>query len=261
VGGDRIKRHIEDAWGKRKLKTVKIRIGVGVPKAEGRLHRLLISAITREPVTSGTNRVICSELDVSCGIADVVVATTNSRTINSAWFSSGELTGLNLTTAKLLTRLKYASYLQLSEIGRSVGLSTATVSRHIKKLEEMGIAKRKGDSARLLKSTRIPFAEVTAFEVKVSDWRHGLYQATQYRAFANRVVLALPDVRARAVAVHRGTFRLFGVGLAGLTKSGEITWYVKAARRTPSSASRAVLGFLEILKSREARVLHSLEKP
>ena len=92
--------------------------------------------------------------------------------------------------------------------------------------------------------------------MKVSDWRHGLYQATHYKSFANRVVLALPDAKAKLVASHKHAFRLFGVGLVGLSIADGITWYVKAARRTPSSASRTVLGILEILKSREAKFLH-----
>ena len=231
-------------------------MSVGIPKAEGKLHRLLISAITREPVPSGESRIICSELDVSCGIADVVVATANAPRNDSAWFPSNQLNDLNLSTAKLLTHLKFASYRRLDQIGKSVGLSDETVSLHVRKLEKLGIAKRRGNTARLIRSTKIPFTEVTAFEVKVSDWRHGLYQATHYKSFANRVVLALPDAKAKLVASHKHAFRLFGVGLVGLSIADGITWYVKAARRTPSSASRTVLGILEILKSREAKFLH-----
>jgi hypothetical protein len=185
-----------------------------------------------------------------------VVATANAPRSDSAWFPSNQLNDLNFSTAKLLTRLKLASYSRLDQIGKSVGLSEQTISLHVRKLEKIGIAKRRGDSARLIRSTKIPFTEVTAFEIKVSDWRHGLYQATHYKSFANRVVLALPDAKARVVAAHKRAFHLFGVGLVGLSRADGITWYVKAVRRTPSSASRTVLGILEILKSREARFLH-----
>lgn len=231
------------------------RTAVGVPKKEAKLQQSLIAALAYEPLKRGLKRIICSEVDVWHGIADVVVATANGDLSAADWLAPSHLKHLNLTTAKLLTQLRYNEYRSVANIGRAAGFSSATVLTHLRTLEKLGIVKRKGVEARLLRSTKTPFMDVTAFEVKVSDWRHGLYQATHYRSFANRVAVALPDAKAKSVAIHKETFRLFGIGLVGIGGRASMTWYVKPARRQPTSASRVLLGFVQLLKRKEAKVL------
>ena len=124
-------------------------------------------------------------------------------------------------------------------------------------MEVLGLIKRKGDKVRLVRSTRTPFKEVMAFEVKVADWRHGLYQATHYRAFANKVALALPSRKAEVVAQQKEIFKLFGIGLVGIERSGVLKWYIRPVSRKPASPSRMLLGYVEILKRRQARALRA----
>jgi hypothetical protein len=231
------------------------RTAVGMPKEEARLQRSLVAALACEPLRRGLKRIICSEVDVSHGIADVVVATANGGLSAAEWLAPSSLKHLNFTTAKLLSQLRYNEYRPVTNIGKSTGFSHETVLTHLRTLEKLGLVKRKGVEARLLRSTKTPFMDVTAFEIKVADWRHGLYQATHYRSFANRVVVALPDAKAKSVAVHKGTFRQFGIGLVGINGTASMTWYVKPARRQPTSPSRVLLGFVQLLKRKEAKVL------
>lgn len=231
------------------------RADVGVPKQEAKLQRSLVAALAREPLKRGLKRVICSEVDVWHGIADVVVATANGGLSREGWHSPQHLKHVNLTTAKLLAQLRYGEYKQYTDIAGSTGFSLATVSEHLRTLERLGTVRRRGDSARLLRSTKTPFLDVAAFEVKVSDWRHGIYQAAHYRSFANRVSVALPNAKARAIAIHKDAFRLFGIGLVGIESPSSINWYIKPARRQPSSASRMILSVVQILKRKESKVL------
>jgi DNA-binding transcriptional ArsR family regulator len=235
----------------------KMRNSVGVPKQEARLQKLLVSALTHEPLKRGLRRIICSEVDVWRGIADVVVATTDDSSTRGTWLAAPRLKHLNLTAAKLLAQLRRRDYRSLADIAKPVGFSIATVSAGLRRLERLGLVRRKGSSARLLHSTSAPFLDVVAFEVKVSDWKHGLYQATHYRSFANQVALALPNTKAKAVAVHKKAFQLFGIGLVGIKSPASITWYVKPIRRRPFSRSRMLLGSAVILRnggSRASRV-------
>jgi hypothetical protein len=248
-------RHINDRVLK---KTVK-RVFVGIPKQEAKLHRSLVTALQRSPVKSGDKRIICSELDVWHGIPDVVVATTNGNMGWAELLVPCHLKRLNLTTAKLLSQLRLGSYKSLSEISKSIGFSSRTLSEHLQVLETAGLVRCKGSSARLLRPTKSPFFDVAAFEVKVSDWRHALYQATHYRAFAHRSSVALPDAKARSVAIHKETFRRFGIGLLGIKAPSTINWYVKPVRRLPFSTSRILLSSVQILKRRESRVLRGFE--
>ena len=235
------------------------RTAVGIPKEEAKLQRSLVAALAREPLERGIRRVICSEVDVRHGIADVVVATADGRNRGPKWLELINLKLLSFTTAKLLAQLSYRAYTPVADIGRLMGYSSRTVSAHLRTLESMGVVRTKGSRARLLHSTKSPFLKVTAFEVKTSDWKHGLYQATHYRTFAHRVAVALPNAKARAVSVHKDRFRLFGIGLAGIQSPASLKWYVKPASRTPTSRSRMLLGFVEILKRRESRVLRVRE--
>jgi hypothetical protein len=230
-----------------------------VPIQELKLQKSLVAALAREPLKKGLKRVICSEVDVAHGIADVVVATANGHLNSAEWLAPPSLKRLNLTSAKLLAQLRYGTYKQLADIGKSAGFSTRTVAGHLRVLQKLGLVRLDGATAMLLRSTKTPFLDVTAFEVKTSDWRHGLYQATHYRSFANRAAVALPDAKAKAVAIHKDTFRLFGIGLVGLESTGSMKWYIKATRRQPSSPSRMLLGFVQILKRREAKVLRVRE--
>jgi len=232
---------------------------VGVPKQEARLQRSLVAALAREPLRKGHKRIICSEVDVSHGIADVVVATANGALTRAEWLAPRQLRYLNLTTAKLISQLRYGSYKPVEEVGRSAGFAARTVSQHLRTLEKLGLVRHKGDCVTLLRSTKTPFMDVTAFEVKISDWKHAVYQATHYRSFANRAVVALPNVKARSVAVHSDVFRLFGIGLVGIMSPARLKWYIRPERRQPSSASRSLLGFVQILKRKESRVLRVRE--
>lgn len=231
------------------------RNNVGVPKQEALLQRWLVATLLREPLKRGYRRIVVSELDVWHGIADIVVATARTDSSWAELLSPSHLKCLNLTSTKLLAQLRYGGYTPVLDIVRSTGFTHRTVWTHLQTLERIGLVRRKDDSARLLRSTKSPFVDVMAFEVKVSDWRHGLYQATHYRSFAHRSVVALPDEKARAVAIHKDTFRRFGIGLVGIKSPRSMRWYIKPMRRKPASTSRALLSLFQILKRRQSRAL------
>ena len=118
------------------------RTAVGVPKLEAKLQRLLVSALGREPLKRGLRRVICSEVDVSHGIADVVVAIVIGNYASRVWLAPLRLKSLNLTTAKLLSQLRYNAYRPLAEIARATGFSAQTISAHLRTLERLGLGRR-----------------------------------------------------------------------------------------------------------------------
>jgi DNA-binding transcriptional ArsR family regulator len=231
------------------------RVSVGVPREEARIQKWLTKALMREPVKQGCTRVVCSELNVSSGIADVVSATVTADPVQ--WLSARVLREVNLTTTKVLAQLKCRRYVSVIDVTKTVGISWRTAMQHLRMLERLGLAKLKGDSVMLLIAAKTHFKHVDAYEVKVSDWRHGLYQATHYRSFANRVSVALPDKKARAVARNSQPFRTFGVGLVGVT-SYSLKWYLKPVRRPASSESKALFGVMQILRTRQAKALRTL---
>jgi hypothetical protein len=210
----------------------------------------------QEPVKRGLTKVVCSELDVSSGIADVVAATVAHDPV--CWLSPCVLREVNLTTAKLLAQLKCRRYVSITDVTRTLGISWKTSMQHLRMLERFGMAKLKDDSVMLLITAKTHFKHVDAYEVKVNDWRHGLYQATHYRSFANRVTVALPDKKAKAVAKNSQPFRTFGVGLVGVSPYS-LKWYVRPVKRPASSESKALYGVMQILKTQQAKALRRIE--
>ena len=231
------------------------RASVGVPREEARIQRLLTRALVREPLKRGHSRVVCAELDVASGIADVVSAVVKRKQPPDHWLSPRLLRFVNLTTAKLLAQLKRRRYLPIATIASAAGVSRRTAKQHLKTLERLQIAKFRDDSVMLLRSTKTHFSQVDAYEVKVSDWRHGIYQATHYRTFANRVAVALPDKKAKAVAQNKAPFLTFGVGLVGVGSEGSLKWYIKPTRRSAASASKSLFSIMQILRTKQARAL------
>jgi DNA-binding transcriptional ArsR family regulator len=211
-----------------------------------------MKALLREPLKRGYARVVCSELDVSSGIADVVSAMVNDDPVR--WLSPRLLREVNLTTTKLLAQLKCRRYVSVADVASTVGISLRTAMQHLRMLERLRLAKLKDDSAMLLTPAKVHFKEVDAFEVKVADWRHGLYQATHYRSFANRVSVALPDKKAQAVAKNTKPFQTFGVGLVGVRRDS-LKWYLRPVRRPALSQSKSLFGVVQILRTRQAKAL------
>ena len=79
-----------------------------------------------------------------------------------------------------------------------------------------------------------PRLRLTAFEMKLRDWRSGLVQAYRYSYFADRAVLVLPTPLAKQLAEDLSRFKNAGIGLWGFdAASGVIT-----RLSTPRSSGR-----------------------
>lgn len=88
----------------------------------------------------------------------------------------------------------------------------------------------------LTPSWREILLEVVAVEVKVSDWRGALSQATRNLIFAHRSFVALPGDLAKRVRTAP-EFGLLGVGIISVAENGRVT-ISRRARRTPPRSWR-----------------------
>jgi hypothetical protein len=77
---------------------------------------------------------------------------------------------------------------------------------------------------------------LTAFELKLNDWRSALMQAFRYRYFCDRAIVVLPRNMARTAAKHLDQFRRLGIGLWSFdTASGRIRKYHTARAKKPKN--------------------------
>lgn len=76
--------------------------------------------------------------------------------------------------------------------------------------------------------------KITAFEVKITDWKKGIAQAYRYSYFADMVYLVLPDTKIVNAMANSELFNLWGVGLYGFDEeSKEYDLYIEAKDQGP----------------------------
>jgi hypothetical protein len=81
---------------------------------------------------------------------------------------------------------------------------------------------------------------ITAFEIKVKDWKSGLRQAYRYSFFADLSYLVVPEELAPSVSMHINVFQNMGIGAMAFSKDGNIrSIYEPPAPGPKSLAARA----------------------
>jgi hypothetical protein len=103
--------------------------------------------------------------------------------------------------------------------------------------------------------TRSQWQKLTAFEMKLTDWRKGMAQAYRYSYFADIAVLVLPPNTARVAKAELKRFRELGLGLWSFDKaSGKIrklTTPRSSGPRNSRANERALESLNRLLKLRQ----------
>lgn len=97
------------------------------------------------------------------------------------------------------------------------------------------------------KDDEMAMEDLTAFEVKLSDWRKALAQAYRYRYYANSSVVIMPEEAARSAVDNYHLFERFGLGLWTFDpRSGAIQDLITASSLAPRSARKRKQALLRI---------------
>lgn len=221
---------------------------VGVPGREKHLVTALIAAIRRKAAPR-KSVVVTREMDCFQGVADVVTGTYNGYRL----FPHNARTNLHLlsfSTAKVLSCLVGRRTANIKTIADASGLAISTIKKELAVLRKMEMLRaRTGSLVSIAHGIRQPFKEIAAFEVKVKDWKSGIYQARNYRSFAHKVSVALPLNRARLLRKRLNDFRRMRVGLLGIGPAGDLEWFLKPRRQRPISNPRSFLAAINLLRA------------
>jgi hypothetical protein len=221
---------------------------VGVSKQEKYLVASLRLSLLKT-VRSRSKHFVCTELDCFQGIADLVSGTPNGYRFLPSKTPRRRLKHFSFSTAKVLSALQGRKVTDSTRIAQATGLSKQTVRRQVRFLEELSLVRvEPRGRLRVTHEIKPPFSEIEAYEVKVRDWKGGLYQARNYRSFAHKVSLALPLRQAKQLKGQLGTFRRFKVGLVGIGNTAQLVWLVKPRRQKPISRARTFLASIHLLK-------------
>ena len=226
---------------------------VGVARGEKFLVSKLVSALERKQ-RPGKKLVVTCELDCFQGVADVVTGISNGYRLfpDSA---RSKLGLVSFSTAKVLSALVGRKKSTTERICLTTGLSYATVRKQLALLDKLGVLRlRANRSVWMVRKIRAPFEEITAFEVKVKDWKNGIYQARNYKSFAHKSNVALPMKRARLLKVRLQHFRRMRIGLLGIGPNGNLEWFLKPRRQKPISGPRNFFAAVRLLRDDKKKV-------
>ena len=147
----------------------------------------------------------------------------------------------------------------LESIQENISLSTQTLRYKIlPKLKNCGYIKEVYNGYYIKINGWLPIGkELIAIEAKLHDWKKGLQQAIRYKAFANRVYLAVPSNIAKNP--QRALLEKYGVGLISFDpKSGKKRVIVSAPARKPNNPHKRDYASEFFWNARVKKEAHSL---
>ncbi|MFH1010973.1 MAG: helix-turn-helix domain-containing protein [bacterium] len=154
--------------------------------------------------------------EVMCqqGVADFIAAVglRQRRKQVAKLGDMAESTGIN--SIRVLSLLKPVAPRTKDYLVEQSGLSRQIVTRVLAHLVSQRLAKRVGDRAFRLFSESFSYpGELWAFELKLNNWKRALFQASQYKAFASRVVTVFPMEREKTLKSNLDKFDKAKVGV------------------------------------------------
>jgi hypothetical protein len=161
--------------------------------------------------------------------------------------------------ARVVSLLKPGSVRTVEYLTRCSGLSPRTVRDALEALLKVDLAKS-ADTASFLRGDRLIHldTELWAFEVKVDNWQRALFQALQYRAFADRVAVAMASDYVHRVRRRVDLFRSLRIGLLAVDASARsIEVVLPPVKSRPASRFhrlQALGRFLTALRENPARM-------
>lgn len=178
-----------------------------------------------------SNFTIMRELDCWQGRADVVKVINNSKL---KYCKSQGLALTNLTNARILSLLHYRSPRTLKFIEKKTYFKITTIKKSLRELIKCDLVIKTDNESYLLNPSFIfPSITFDAYEAKISNWRRALYQAIQYKGFANTSSVVMPTKHIANALLHSKDFLSNGIGLYEINHSGKVIKHIIAKKSQP----------------------------
>lgn len=113
----------------------------------------------------------------------------------------------------ILSLLKRNSGRKKEYIKEKTALSDATLNRALKELRSNGLIVERNNLYFLSINESSQQNSIWAFELKLSNWKRALFQALQYKAFANYVAVVLPYEKENILRKNLSAFITLNVGV------------------------------------------------
>ncbi len=192
--------------------------------------------------------VIISEFSAKRGRADLICAVLENEItdFDKVWLIAQSLSEIN--KARIIALLRKSVGVREDHLQESLGLSIHTIKKHVRDLLKVGIIEKTSSNLlKLSKGFNIPKVEIWAFELKLNNWKRAFYQAQRYRGFSHNIVVVMPNGRLNAAKDNIGSFLRLNVGLASLSKNGDLEFISKPKKERPSSKGHYLYSLGKIL--------------
>jgi hypothetical protein len=204
---------------------------------------------------------VAPELSLGWGRADLVAFDLDHEKCR-ARMRNGQLRSLDRAdhyrALRHMPELDSGDSISVGDLSEQLQRSPSYVRRNLMPfLERARYAKRIGPGMFAKVNGFIPIArQVTAIEVKVSDWLKGAIQAKRHRSFANRIYLAMSSAYVHRVDVD--LLRRHSIGLLSASKDGVVE-LLESPERPPTDPDRHSFSAEWLWRYKRSAVLKATE--
>lgn len=171
--------------------------------------------------------VVCQQ-----GIADFIGVTSSAFLKNNNF---GELSSIE-SDSKVLSLLKPKAGRSKKYILKQTGLAEATLNRVLKELVLKNYAVQNNNLYYLSNPSAFEKMTIWAFELKLSNWKRAIFQALQYKAFANYSIVVFPFEKEKVLMEHIDSFTELNIGLLLFdTETCKTKWLTRPKKERPVS--------------------------
>lgn len=203
---------------------------------------------------------IFKEVPCKQGIPDFVCL-SSARFIQTHDFSNLSSTE---SSSIILSLLKHNAGRRKSYIKKKTNISDATLNRVLRELQSNDFIIER-DNLYYLSTEDVPTNDtIWAFELKLSNWKRALFQALQYKAFANYSVVVFPYEKEKVLRQNLRIFLEFNVGILLFdSKSQKAKWLRRPQKEKSISKWQTLflLGTISKQHSDEISLLQNTQIP
>ena len=167
---------------------------------------------------------MAGSLPLGAGIPDIVVVAYKPEVY--------ALCNVELPKSQLLAYLRAVPRARAGTIADRLKQPREILIRCLQNLVEFDIVEERGGVYRLSDCWKDILPDITTIEVKVSNWKKAVVQASRNRVFAHRSFIATPLSVALRIKDHE-LFKLPGIGIIGVRVNGEVTLVRQGRKSQP----------------------------
>ena len=158
---------------------------------------------------------------------------------------------LGLVGASVMASLNGSAGQTLSTIQQKTGYAISSIKTALSQLVIDGFVKKiKNDKFRVVSPMFFGKLETIAFELKLKNVKRALFQAQQYRCFADKVFIVVPPQLVGKFEKHKEVMSLWKIGLASYDPlNNKFCVVIKSQNKKPKTKHQAIYTIMNAISS------------